>query len=150
MSWTLRCLKKGCGRTFTASSPESPCPKCRGKLTRWIPAGIAISSKARGIDSVTRQLAADYGLTDIRSPERGLGAIRTPEPVRTVDYQVPNAPGWAMKIPVGADGKAAAACAPVGVNVKFKPTEGIAGHVTLPGPKPKLEAPAYRPKDWMK
>lgn len=140
MSWTLRCLNKKCGKLFMASrSADDPCPKCKGKRTRWIPAGIAISSMARGVDQTARALAGDYNMTNFASPEANLAAKRIATPSKTVNFTPQGAPGWTIPLPVGPDGRAGAACAPTGQSVKIKPQDGTVGKVTLPGPTPMVE-----------
>lgn len=142
MSWTLRCLAKKCGRVFNANSAEAKCPKCKSARTRWIPGGIAIGSHAKGVDSVARSLAADYGMGDFASPERGQPARRIQEATKTVDYEP--VPGWKVKVPLGPGGQAQAACAPTGQSVKIRPSEGTVGRTKLGMPATKIEG-SYRP-----
>jgi hypothetical protein len=153
MRLDLRCLAKTCGKTFTASSVDARCPSCRGKRTRWVPGGFGISKASKAIDKATRDLAADFKLTDIRTPERGLPAIRpTATKTQSIDLG-----GMRAEVPILPGGMPGAFCTS-GSGDAVKDMMRVLPQGVAP-PKRELPAPSvntrivaepYRPKDWLK
>lgn len=66
-----RCLNKRCNHPFTSGVMNPKCPKCGSLKTNWVPGGFNIGKVAKGIDNTVRGLAADYGMTDIPTVDRG-------------------------------------------------------------------------------
>ena len=128
---TYACLNRHCRHEFDHAGGGGggfpPCPRCRGLRTQWIPRPVAIRSPATThADTIARQLAADFGMTNFASPQVGRAAIRgrpgyttTPQPNGPMTYEPQ--PGWRVNMPAEAlagDGKAF--CAPTGVTAKIK------------------------------
>lgn len=85
-------------------------------------------------------------MTDIPTPEYGKPAKRAPTPSKTWDYEP--IPGWKIPVPISPDGMTSGvACAPTGQTVKIKPADGTVGRMRMPGPRPRLAAAPYRPKE---
>jgi hypothetical protein len=101
---------------------------------QWVPRAFGIKSdRTTQIDKTARELAADFGMHNFRSPELGKPAIDKPtaHPAtsqtswRTPPAGTPNVfepmPGWRIQIPDYAlQGQGHAVCAPTGVTAKIK------------------------------
>lgn len=127
---TYSCLNRRCRHEFDSDGDFPPCPRCRGLRVQWVPRPVNINSaRTAGIDATARQLAADYGLTNFRSPQPGQPAI---PPARPAPPQPPPPAsgranvfepqqGWRITLPDDAlQGAGHAVCAPTGVTAKVK------------------------------
>jgi hypothetical protein len=123
------CLNRRCRFEFDSEGDFPPCPRCRGIRVQWVPKPVAInSSRTAAIDKTARELAADFGLTDFRSPQPGRAAMPAPpisNPERPPAGRDGNmfepARGWRIKLPDEAlAGGGHAVCAPTGVTAKIK------------------------------
>jgi hypothetical protein len=128
---------------FEAHSADARCPKCKSTRTRWIPGGVAIGGRSKNVESVARSLAADYGMSDFHSPERGKAARRLATPART--HSIEPVPGWKINVPYNSEGNLQAACAPTGQTVKIKPSEGTVGRTKMGMPPTKI-VDRYNPR----
>jgi hypothetical protein len=124
---TYACLNRNCRHEFDwqhhdgATGGAFPaCPRCRGLRTQWIPKPVALRSAATSTtDAISRQLAADFGLTNFASPEPGRPAVRTPASGGKNTFEP--SPGWKIDLPDSAlTGSGHAICAPTGVTAKVK------------------------------
>jgi hypothetical protein len=120
---TYSCLNRRCQGQFDSEGDHPPCPYCRGLRVQWVPRGFGIKSdRTTQIDKTSRELAADFGLTNMRSPQAGQAAIGTP---RSENFKTRNVfepqPGWRITLPDSAlTGTGHAVCAPTGVTAKVK------------------------------
>lgn len=126
---TYSCLNRRCRHEFDSDGDFPPCPRCRGLRVQWVPRPVNInSSRTASIDATARQLAADFGLTNFRTPEAGRAAMpapATPSPAAPPtgrDGQVfEPMKGWRIKLPDEAlSGSGHSVCAPTGVTAKVK------------------------------
>ena len=154
---TFFCLNRNCMEEFTVTDEENPpCPLCGGDKVQWIPKTTGVISQAtQNADNTVKQLQADYGHKNYRSPVRGEGVNPRPEPTvpgRTMRFAPKSNPGWALDLPVDQKGhlSGSAYCGPTGITVKGKHPVGD-GRAKVPmsdkvsgGPSPKFEA-AHRP-----
>jgi hypothetical protein len=120
--------------TFDSELDHPPCPNCRGLRVQWVPRAFGIrSDRTTQIDKTARELAADFGMTNFRSPELGQPAINRPtaQPATSrTSFSTPPAgapnvfepqPGWRISLPDYAlQGAGKAVCAPTGVTAKIK------------------------------
>lgn len=126
---TYSCLNRNCRNEFDSERDHPPCPRCRGLRVQWVPRPVAInSSRTAAIDKTARELAADFGLTNFRTPEYGRPAVEHARPA-TAAQPAQNRgpmtfepmPGWRVTLPESAlSGAGAAVCAPTGVTAKIK------------------------------
>jgi hypothetical protein len=154
---TFFCLNRNCMEEFTVTDQENPpCPICGGAKVQWIPKTTGVmSEKTQSVDNTVKQLQADYGNKNYRSPVRGESTAPRPAPQvpgRTMRFAPKSNPGWALNIPVDQNGHVIdrASCGPTGVTVKGKHPVGD-GRSKVPlndrvgsGPTPRLEA-SHRP-----
>lgn len=121
---TYSCLNRRCQTEFDATADHPPCPRCRGLRVQWVPKPVAINSGAtRQIDHTAARLAADFGMSNFRSPSRGKPAslAAAPAPVSAERNVFEPMPGWRINLPAAAlSGAGAAVCAPTGVTAKVK------------------------------
>jgi hypothetical protein len=118
---TYSCLNRHCRHEFDSDGDFPPCPRCRGVRVQWVPKPVAInSSRTAAIDATARQLAADFGLTNFRSPQAGQAAVAPAPPPATANMFEPQK-GWRIQMPDAAlQGGGHAVCAPTGVSAKVK------------------------------
>lgn len=129
MVWrTYSCLNRRCRNEFNSDADHPPCPRCRGLRVQWIPKAFGINStRTAAIDKTARELAADFGLTNFRSPQAGRSAVDLPPPAGPDAGTFEPVPGWRVKLPAAAlSGAGAAFCAPTGVTAKVKAEIGRA------------------------
>src|SRR6516225_11827006 len=124
---TFSCLNRRCQFTFDSEFDHPPCPHCRGLRVQWVPRPVAIASgRSAAIDKTARELAADFGLSNFRSPVAGKSAIAppapaTPPPQRGEPMTFEPLPGWRVKMPDSAlQGTGHAICTTTGVTAKVK------------------------------
>ena len=130
------CLNRRCQLTFDSELDHPPCPNCRGLRVQWVPRGFGIKSdRTTQIDKTARELAADFGMTNFRTPAPGQSAI-APRPQPTATFKSPGKnernvfepmPGWRISLPDDAlQGAGHAVCAPTGVTAKIRvdPNQG--------------------------
>lgn len=121
---TYSCLNKNCRNEFDSAADHPPCPRCRGRRVQWVPRPVAINSaRTASIDKTARELAADFGMTNYRSPEFGKPAIVAKPTAGPATGDLPYEPmkGWRMNMPASAlSGGGHAVCGPTGVTAKIK------------------------------
>lgn len=137
---TYACLNRNCRHEFDSTADFPPCPCCRGLRVQWVPKPVAIrGASMAAIDQTARELAADFGLTNFRSPEIGQPAVRPPVANKQHNTFEPM-PGWKIELPDGAlTGAGAAVCMPTGVTAKVK-VDPNAGGLKEADPKMGLDA----------
>jgi hypothetical protein len=131
-SWL--CLNARCNAQFDAWTDYPSCTKCGGARVQWIPGGGHVAGTARAADAELRQLADNFGLTDLNSARRGeraKPALQAAPPTgRQQSMQF--APGFTA--PVNPE---RAACVPSTSRVNFKARVGtgsaLAHSRTVPG-----------------
>lgn len=78
MAFVLRtwiCQNAECHEEFEAGEPSPRCPVCGCMRVQWCPSGGHILSGAtRSADATLRRVAANYGLTNLRSARAGEAA----------------------------------------------------------------------------
>ena len=66
-NWT--CMNPRCRTVFHSfEHGNPPCPQCGCVRVSWIPGGGHMAKQAPGVDATLKQLAHNYGMTDINSP----------------------------------------------------------------------------------
>jgi hypothetical protein len=127
------CLNRRCQYQFDADADHPPCPRCQGLRVQWVPRPININSgRSAAIDKTARELAADFGMSDFRTPELGKSAVRRAPALestfpKTTNMTFEPQPGWRINIPESAlQGGGHAVCAPTGVTAKIRvdPNQG--------------------------
>lgn len=100
---------------------------------QWVPKPVAIrSSLTSSIDKTARELAADFGLTNFRTPEAGKPAV-SPRAGNGNNVFEPMK-GWRVQLPDDAlTGQGRAVCAPTGVTAKIKVDPNAGGLKENPG-----------------
>ena len=128
------CLNRHCRHEFDSDGDFPPCPRCRGLRVQWVPRPVAInSSRTAAIDATARQLAADFGMTNFRSPQAGQPAALAPTPSGRDNVFEPQK-GWRIAMPDDAlQGQGHAVCAPTGVTAKVKVDPNSGGLKENPG-----------------
>jgi hypothetical protein len=137
---TYACLNRNCRHEFDWQHQADnggafpACPRCRGLRTQWVPKPIALRSSATTTtDQISRQLAADFGLTNFATPQIGKPAVRKGPSAGKNTFEP--APGWKIDLPDYAlTGGGKAVCAPTGVTAKIK-VDPNAGALTEKDPK---------------
>ena len=118
---TFLCLNRNCLTEFDSQAEARYCPRCRGNRVRWVPKPVAIMSGAtKRADETVRNLATDFGMTNVNSPVRGQRAAPPVPPSNIVNFRMSNAPAWGGQFAIGEDGKPRAMCIPTGVKGKMK------------------------------
>lgn len=131
---TYSCLNRRCRHEFDSAGDFPPCPRCRGLRVQWVPRPVNInSSRTAAIDQTARQLAADFGMTNFRSPVAGQAAM---PPIAASGNRNVFEPqqGWRIEVPDDAlTGQGRAVCATTGVTAKVKvdPNAGALPPTTL-------------------
>ena len=116
------CLNRRCQSEFDSEQDHPPCPACRGLRVQWIPKPVAIrSAQTTQTDKTVRELAADFGLSNFRSPQRDQRA-KMPLHSNNGDTTVfEPQKGWRLPMPASAlTGQGHAVCGPTGVTAKIK------------------------------
>ena len=62
------CLNRRCGAEFHSYDPAPECPKCGNVRVNWLPGGGHIGRIAGRMDRTVRNLAGDFGFTNLNSP----------------------------------------------------------------------------------
>lgn len=124
------CLNRRCRHEFDSDGDFPPCPRCRGLRVQWVPRPVNINtSRTAAIDKTARELAADFGLTNFRSPVAGQAAMPPPAIPHPAASAAPSngettfepQRGWRINLPADAlTGAGKAVCAPTGVTAKIK------------------------------
>lgn len=71
LSRDWKCLNRACGRIFHSfEKGNPPCSHCGCVKVAWVPGGGHIAKTSPGIDQTVRQLAHDYGMSDINTPSK--------------------------------------------------------------------------------
>ena len=121
------CLNRRCLTEF--DSPylnPSKCPRCSGPKVQWLPKPVGIlSGPTKKADQTIKDLAADFGMTNVNTPRAGERAMPRPSQGNVVDFRMKNAPAWGGKFLIGPDGKPWSMCVPTGVTGKMKGTNII-------------------------
>lgn len=72
---TWKCLNRRCGSEFESGEAYPPCSSCGGVKVQWVPGGGHVMHGAtRHADRTVRQVAAQFGLTNLRSAREGEAA----------------------------------------------------------------------------
>jgi hypothetical protein len=91
-----------------------------------VPKPVAIRSGATtGADQTLKELADDFGMTNLRSARAGERAAPPVTPANVVNFHLKSAPAWGGQFAIGPDGKPNAMCVPTGVTGKMKGTNII-------------------------
>jgi hypothetical protein len=122
VSRSYSCLNRRCQYEFTSDGNHPPCPRCRGLRVQWVPKSFGINTtRTASIDKTARELAADFGLTNFRSPEAGRSAVALPATTGQTAGTFEPQPGWKINMPASAlSGQGRAVCEPTGVTAKVK------------------------------
>lgn len=142
------CLNRRCQYEFNSEGNHPPCPRCRGLRVQWVPKSFGINTaRTASIDKTARELAADFGLTNFRTPEAGRSAVSLPTPTGGNAGTFEPMPGWKINMPAGAlQGAGQAICAPTGVTAKVKVDFGQRAEASKTlGAGSQIQA-SYRPK----
>jgi hypothetical protein len=135
---TYSCLNRHCRHEFDSDHDFPPCPRCRGLRVLWVPKPVAIrSSVTSAIDKTARELAADFGMSNFRSPVAGQAAMPPPPAATNKRNTFEPQKGWRIDLPDEAlSGAGHAVCAPANVTAKIKvdPNAGALPPSTLAPP----------------
>lgn len=136
----FRCAAHGAFESKDGECPAGCSPRFVVQEIRTPPSHL--SGKTKRSDHELRQLSLDYRMSDIPSAEEGesvMMALRKKPQFQPTWGEVNHAkPGWSQRGEVSPTVAAASLGVAPGVDVpSMKPI--------LPGPQPKLIAPAYRP-----
>src|SRR5215475_10871001 len=94
-----RCLAASCGSVFHSYDANPECPQCGNVRVTWVPGGGHVMAKAPGIDRTVRQLADNYGMSDVNSPSPSRLNRAMPQAARAASGPaVQFAPGFAAPI----------------------------------------------------
>src|SRR5215475_10254940 len=94
-----RCLNPACGAVFHSNERNPECSQCGNVRVTWVPGGGHVMSKAPGIDRTVRQLADNYGMSDVNSPSPSRLNRAMPQAARAASGPaVQFAPGFAAPI----------------------------------------------------
>jgi hypothetical protein len=86
-----------------------------------VPKPVAIRSGATSTaDQTLKDLAADFGMTNLQSARAGERAAPPATPANIVNFHLKSAPAWGGQFAIGPDGKPNAMCVPTGVRAKMK------------------------------
>jgi len=86
-----------------------------------VPKPIAImSGGTRQADADLKQLATDYGMSNLNSARAGERAAPAATPKNIVPFRLNAAPAWQGQFGIGEDGKPRAMCVPTGVSARMK------------------------------
>jgi hypothetical protein len=94
-----------------------------------VPQGIAIRAVATGVDRSSRDLAAQFGLSNFQTARQGEAVKRAPEPARGIPLRPAGGQYGGVKMPVNINGQMGtpdlpyngAVCSPTGVGSSFRP-----------------------------
>lgn len=117
---TYSCLNRRCRHEFNSTGDHPPCPQCRGLRVQWVPRPFAIrSQQTNKADATAAALAADFGMSDIRTPMRDRAAKAAPAPAGKGNVFEPQK-GWRVNLPDAVLNEGAAYCGTTGVTAKVK------------------------------
>jgi hypothetical protein len=148
-SWC--CLNKNCVHQWDGEGEYPPCPRCGGIRVRWVPKPVAIRSEAtKKIDMTVNQLVSTYGDKNYRSPRTHESVAPRVNPVQTPGktqrFQPAGMAGWAVDMPVDANGQPVSVCAPTGVTAKLPIAAdrlGVKAPLSKASPSPTGSVPSY-------
>lgn len=85
--------------SFERNSPE--CPVCGSLKCTWVPGGGHVAKLAPGVDQTVKQLAFDYGMSDVNSPSPSrLNRAMPRPPVSRTDNPTVNLGGVPVPVPM--------------------------------------------------
>lgn len=131
------CENPACRKVFHSYAHGNPeCPACECVRVSWVPGGGHIAAKSPGIDRTVRDLAEQYGMTNINSPSPSRLNRAMPKhwfPVQQSMGTKSFAPGFAAEI----DANGNASCSTSATAVRGSQPVGKAFQRTgnIPGPE---------------
>jgi hypothetical protein len=122
-----RCLNARCAVQFEAWANNPECSKCGCARVQWVPGGGHVAGTRQAADAELRQLADNFGMTNMNSASRDQRAKPTLQQP-TMDRNTPNmqfAPGFTAAVHPHQ-----AMCVPSSSKVNFKAK--VAANAALP------------------
>src|SRR5271166_4248459 len=115
------CLNRNCVAAFNSSAERPTCPRCKGRIVKWLPQPVNVSrGTSKSIDATARGLADSYGMTNYNTPVVGRRAAppaaAEASNVKPFDFGA----GWRANLPTDAQGRPVTMCVPTGLTSKLK------------------------------